>query len=170
VTSLDTRLFGNTNMHFQQLVLAALVGCVSGHIHMISPAPITAAENPNSGGSTDYDINSPLSSMAQYPCKGALKHMGTEVGASVADWAPGSQQTVEIGNGAPHNGGSCQLSLSYDQGATFKVIKDIIGNCPTQGGSYSFTVPSDAPEGEAAFSWSWSVACSLARSAILYVC
>jgi hypothetical protein len=143
-------------MQLQSTLLAAFAASVSGHIHMIKPAPITAAENPNSGGSTDYDINSPLANMGAFPCKGALKHLGTPVGASVATWAAGSQQSVTIGKGAAHNGGSCQLSLSYDQGATFRVIKDIIGNCPTQDGVYDFTVPAEAPAGdEVVFSWSW---------------
>lgn len=29
---------------------------------------------------------------------------------------------------AIHNGGSCQISLSYDNGKTFRVIKSFIGN------------------------------------------
>lgn len=56
---------------------------------------------------------------------------------------------------APHNGGSCQLSLSYDNGASFKVIKSIIGNCPVQT-SWDFTVPTSVPTGEdVLFAWSW---------------
>ena len=56
---------------------------------------------------------------------------------------------------APHNGGSCQLSLSYDDGASFKVIKSMIGNCPIQT-EYSFTIPSTAPAAKnVLFAWTW---------------
>ena len=137
------------------MVAAALTGSVAGHIHMIEPAPITSKENPNSGNAIDYDINSPLLTMADFPCKGALEYLGKPEGASVASWGQGSAQTVKIGDGAAHNGGSCQFSLSYDQGQKFTVIKSIIGNCPVAGGSFDFSVPADAPTGEAVFSWSW---------------
>ncbi len=143
-------------MKFSLSMIAALTGSAAGHIHMINPTPITAIENPNSVGVIDYDINSPLASMADFPCKGALQYLGQSQGASVATWAQGSSQAATIGQGASHNGGSCQLSLSYDGGATFKVVKSFIGNCPVAGGSLPFTVPADAPTGEAVFSWSWN--------------
>ena len=47
-----------------------------------------------------------------------------------------------------------QLSLSYDDGATFSVIKSMIGGCPLSS-TYDFTVPSYAPEGQALFAWTW---------------
>ncbi|EMR61516.1 hypothetical protein MGN70_000772 [Eutypa lata] len=143
-------------MKFTLSMIAALAGSVSAHIHMIDPTPITAKENPNSGNAIDYDINSPLSSMSDYPCKGALKYLGQPEGASVATWGQGSSQSITIGDGATHNGGSCQLSLSYDQGTTFKVVKSFIGNCPVVNGQFAFSVPADAPTGDAVFSWSWN--------------
>jgi hypothetical protein len=45
--------------------------------------------------------------------------------------------------------------LSYDKGATFTVIQSIIGGCPLAS-SYPFTIPADAPEGEAIWAWTWS--------------
>ena len=62
-----------------------------------------------------------------------------------------------ITGGAIHNGGSCQISLSYDQGKSWTVIHSYIGECPVQTGesSYDFTVPTDAPPGDALFGWSW---------------
>ncbi|KAK7756435.1 hypothetical protein SLS62_001661 [Diatrype stigma] len=142
-------------MQFTLTTIAALAGSAAAHIHMIDPAPITAKENPNSGSAIDYDINSPLSGMEAYPCKGALQYLGQPEGASVATWAQGSAQSITIGEGATHDGGSCQLSLSYDQGATFTVVKSIIGGCPVVNGQFPFTVPADAPTGDAVFSWSW---------------
>ncbi|RYO79185.1 hypothetical protein DL766_008330 [Monosporascus sp. MC13-8B] len=144
-------------MQFTLSLIAALTTAVAGHIHMINPPPIRAKENPNSGWDTiDYDINSPLPpTMDQFPCKGVLKYLGQPQGASVATYSQGSSQAITIGTGAAHNGGSCQISLSYDQGKSFKVIKSYIGNCPVQNGDFPFTVPADAPTGEAVLSWSW---------------
>ncbi|KAJ1337939.1 hypothetical protein MN608_00796 [Microdochium nivale] len=143
-------------MHFTSFLVAALAGSAAGHIAIVKPAPLRSKENPHSGNAIDYDINSPLSDMSQFPCKGALKYLGQPEGASVETYAPGGSYDMVIGTGAAHNGGSCQISLSYDQGKTFTVIKSIIGNCPAPGASYKFTVPSDAPQGEAVFSWSWN--------------
>ncbi|KXJ97419.1 hypothetical protein Micbo1qcDRAFT_156294 [Microdochium bolleyi] len=143
-------------MHFTALLVAALAGSAVGHIAIVKPAPLRSKENPNSRNAVDYDINSPLSDMSQFPCKGALKYLGQPEGASVETYAPGGTYDMVIGTGAAHNGGSCQISLSYDKGKTFTVIKSIIGNCPAPGASYKFTVPADAPKGEAVFSWSWN--------------
>jgi hypothetical protein len=55
---------------------------------------------------------------------------------------------------ATHGGGSCQLSLSYDNGTTFYVIQSMEGGCPLVT-TYQFTIPSDAPNGNALFAWTW---------------
>ncbi|KAI9696896.1 MAG: hypothetical protein M1820_007971 [Bogoriella megaspora] len=55
---------------------------------------------------------------------------------------------------ATHGGGSCQISLSYDYGATFRVIKSIIGGCPLTE-KYNYAIPSYAPSGTALLAWSW---------------
>ena len=64
---------------------------------------------------------------------------------------------VTITGATIHNGGSCQVSLSYDSGSTWTVIHSYVGECPVEAGdtSYDFTVPADAPKGEALFAWSW---------------
>jgi hypothetical protein len=68
---------------------------------------------------------------------------------------------------APHGGGSCQISLTYDTAPTassrFTVIKSFMGGCPvlTAGndapGPYvlSYTIPEDAPKGKAILAWTW---------------
>lgn len=61
---------------------------------------------------------------------------------------------MELSGGATHSGGSCQLSLSYDNGATFKVIKSMEGGCPLTK-NYDFEIPGDAPSGDALFAWTW---------------
>lgn len=55
-----------------------------------------------------------------------------------------------------HNGGSCQVSLSFDEGKTFTVIKSYIGDCPHASGgnqNFEFTIPSSTPSGQAIFAW-----------------
>ncbi|KAK2763352.1 hypothetical protein FQN54_009988 [Arachnomyces sp. PD_36] len=130
---------------FAMLSLGAL-----GHMEMVNPLPIRSPEDPKSNN-PDYDYVSPLdASGSNYPCKG----YHTDPFRATADYQAGQSYTMEIEGGATHEGGSCQLSLSYDNGESFQVIKSMIGGCPLQS-SYDFTIPSDAPSGEALFAWSW---------------
>ena len=63
---------------------------------------------------------------------------------------------VRLAGAAIHEGGSCQASISEDKGATFKVVKSYIGQCPVQGGgSFDFNVPKETKSGEVIFAWSW---------------
>jgi len=148
------------------LFAASLLGSALGHMQMITPPPLRGKTNPNSAAvGVDFDMSSPLSADgSNFPCKGYLKDLGTPSGASVASYAPGSQQTFVLGgDGAPHGGGSMQVSLSYDSGSTFKVIQSFIGNAPRNTGgngvdpnqTYDFTIPQDAASGDAILSWSW---------------
>ena len=99
-----------------------------------------------------------LPSGSDFPCKGFLTDIGTPAGTPTASWPAGSPQQLSLTGGAAHNGGSCQLSLSYDGGKTFKVIKSIEGGCVRPAGgdhSFDFTVPADAKPGDAVFAWTW---------------
>ncbi|KAI0385412.1 hypothetical protein F5Y04DRAFT_245783 [Hypomontagnella monticulosa] len=145
-------------MQIRSLLVAALAaGTASAHMNMKDPAPLAYKGNPNAKEpNIDYSITSPITA-AQYPCKGNLKLLGTPEGAPVKTYAPGQSYTMSVEGGAAHNGGSCQLSLSYDKGNSFTVIKSFIGNCPTSsGGTFNFAIPSDAPTGdEVVFAWTW---------------
>src|SRR5271155_1791986 len=60
-----------------------------------------------------------------------------------------------LSGSATHNGGSCQLSLSYDGGSTWVVIHSIVGGCPLTE-TYTIPVPSDIPSSSSALlAWSW---------------
>jgi len=132
-------------------VAAGLFGTSQAHMAMESPAPINYKTNPYASN-IDYSYTTPLGT---YPCKGQLANLNSKAGTPVATWTAGSQQTIKIAGSAVHNGGSCQFSLSYDNGATFRVIKSIIGKCPLTP-SYSVTIPSDAPNAQSViFAWSW---------------
>lgn len=146
------------------LIFGALAVAASAHVHMASPPPLRAQENPNVVN-IDYSINDPLNpDGSNFPCKGY--HLDTAEMGSVADYAPGSSQKVSFAEGgAGHNGGSCQVSISVDGGNTFKVIRSFMGGCPViadgNGGSspspgLDFTIPKDTPAGPALLSWSWN--------------
>jgi len=69
-----------------------------------------------------------------------------------------SIQTVSnfrLSGSATHNGGSCQMSLSYDGGKTWVVFHSIVGGCPLTE-TYTIPVPSDVPSGSRVLlAWSW---------------
>ncbi|KAI6244632.1 hypothetical protein HI914_07366 [Erysiphe necator] len=133
---------------------------IEGHMEMFYPAPFRSRYNPHiAAGTADFSMTSPLKSDgSDFPCKGYHRDMKDTAGAGapVATWNAGSTYNYTIVGGAAHNGGSCQAALSYDNGATFKVIHSYIGDCPIMNtGNFDFTVPSDAKSGNAIFAWSW---------------
>lgn len=150
-------------MKLTETIVAAVLGLaavVNGHMEMISPLPFRSKYNPAlTAPDIDYSMTAPLNNTGiDFPCKGYHNLLGTPQGASAATWAPGGSYSFTVTGNANHDGGSCQASLSYDKGQTFKVIHSYIGGCPAvKGGdsSYQFTVPTDAPAGEALFAWTW---------------
>lgn len=142
------------------LAIVGLVGIVNGHIQLTWPPPLRAPYNPAAaaaGVALDYTGTAPLAADgSNFPFKGYNADLDGPAGASVAIFAAGSAANVTTGSGAPHGGGSCQISLSYDKGASFNVIHSFIGSCPvTMPQTFSFTIPSDAPTGSAVMAWSW---------------
>ncbi|KAF7958431.1 hypothetical protein EAE96_001979 [Botrytis aclada] len=146
-------------MQFTNSLALGAVLCASvinAHMSMTWPLPFRSALNPNAVQSQiDYSITAPLAaSGSNFPCK--YNDMGTAGGKSVVTWSAGQTANWTVGTGAIHGGGSCQVALSYDSGKTFKVIHSYIGSCPTAvSSSADFTVPADAPAGEAMFAWTW---------------
>jgi hypothetical protein len=64
---------------------------------------------------------------------------------------------MQLQGSATHGGGSCQLSMSFDGGMEFKVIKSMEGGCPNAK-EYSFTVPPELGKGgkkTGLFAWTW---------------
>ncbi|KAK2732378.1 hypothetical protein FQN57_002924 [Myotisia sp. PD_48] len=142
-------------MLFGTYLLGALcaAGTALAHLEMSKPYALRSRFDPaNKNGMIDYDNTSPMSpSGSNFPCRG---HHRSATFRSVADYTAGSTQEVNIAGSATHGGGSCQLSMSYDNGQTFKVIMSMMGGCPLPK-KYSFTVPTFAPNGQALFAWSW---------------
>ncbi|KAG6015871.1 hypothetical protein E4U43_004649 [Claviceps pusilla] len=134
----------------------SLTTLAHAHMQMSNPPPLLSKFNKYTT-SADYDMVSPLhADGSNFPCKNHHKVLGTSQGQPVAKWTPGQSYSMTITGGASHNGGSCQVSLSFDKGASWKVIHSYIGNCPLQGeSSYDFVLPADTPSGTMLFAWTW---------------
>jgi hypothetical protein len=87
---------------------------------------------------------------SDFPCKG-YHH---DPWRATAHYQAGNNYNMTLAGMAMHDGGSCQLSLSYDVGKSFQVIKSMEGGCPYPM-EYDFPIPADAPGGHALFAWTW---------------
>lgn len=137
--------------------ILGLGALANAHMELKDPAPFRSKNNPNAK-EIDHDIRSPLeASGSNFPCKGYYSQdLNTDAGKPTATWSPGGSYSMTVTGNTPHNGGSCQASISTDGGSTFKVLHSFIGGCPTAGdSSWDFTLPSDTPTGKALFAWSW---------------
>jgi len=144
--------------------LAAFAAGVSAHMEVIDP-PVLRGKTNTLVSNPDFNMVAPLEeSGANFPCKGYLSDLGGPSGGSSKTYTAGEKVSFKTtGVEAAHNGGSCQVSLSYDQGKTWKVIKSFIGNCVRSAGGnvfdknqdYSFTIPADAKSGDAIWAWTW---------------
>jgi len=123
------------------------------HMEMSWPYALRSKYNPaNNYQNIDYSMTSPLSADgSNFPCKGYQNDRPLQ---STTTFVAGSTYNMTLAGSATHGGGSCQLSLSYDNGVTFRVIKSMIGGCPLTS-KYDFTIPSYAPAGNALLAWTW---------------
>ncbi|CED82682.1 hypothetical protein [Phaffia rhodozyma] len=138
------------------VALLAVSPLVQAHIQLASPYPINSALNPNTPeAEKDYSMTSPLISDGPYPCKGFIGQ-GYDQG-TIPTYTAGKSMAITLAGTAVHGGGSCQLSLSYDNGTNFRVIESRIGGCPSDSLTFDVNLPSAAPAGKnVLFSWSWS--------------
>jgi hypothetical protein len=146
-------------------VLATVLGLASvSHAHMIMASPVPYGKSTLN--------NSPLAADgSDFPCKQRSGVYDAEGASNTL--TIGSTQPLSFIGGATHGGGSCQISVTYDQNPTansvFKVIYSIEGSCPVKNqtgnigddanspdpDTYSFTVPSSLPTGNATLAWTW---------------
>jgi hypothetical protein len=143
-------------------ILGGLASACSAHMLMATPVPY---------GKSTLD-NSPLAvDGSDYPCKQRSGVYDAE-GANTA-MTLGSSQPLSFIGSATHGGGSCQVSISYDENptanSTFKVIHSIEGGCPIKNVAgntgddasavdpdvYNFTIPTTLPTGNATLAWTW---------------
>ncbi|KAJ2696496.1 hypothetical protein FB645_006185 [Coemansia sp. IMI 203386] len=100
----------------------------------------------------DYNMKSSLGGKNGYPCRNS--NPGPVQGTLVA----GQDLKVFFDGIATKQGGDCQFSISYDNGTSFAVIWDKLGNCflDTVNGGYEVPVPDKLPATKSAiFAWSW---------------
>ncbi|KAG6008268.1 hypothetical protein E4U21_004730 [Claviceps maximensis] len=134
--------------------IVALAGLATAYVEMTYPPPFRSRFNRYSTN-IDYNMTTPLAhDGSNFPCKGYHSLFDTPQGHSVATWQQGRSYTISLEGTTANQGGSCQLSMSYNNGKDWNVLHSFIGGCP-QNPSWSFNVPGDAPPGEALFAWTW---------------
>ena len=144
------------------VAVLGLAALSSAHMIMNTPVPY---------GKSTLNNSPLLPDGSDFPCKQRTGVYAAE-GASNS-MALGSSQNLAFTGSATHGGGSCQVSITYDQNptksSTFKVIHSIEGGCPIRNvagnngddanavdpDTYSFTVPSSLPTGSATLAWTW---------------
>ncbi|KAG0242565.1 hypothetical protein BGW41_003923 [Actinomortierella wolfii] len=136
------------------------------HISFRYPCPRRASfpecpkpSPPHDWSDIDYDANSPIGTHDRI-AKPLPKHPDSFAGARPIFQA-GSTVETTYAVGAVHKGGSCQWTLSYDNGKTQVVIKDWFRDCLREaksGQTYAIPVkiPANAPSGPALFTWIWN--------------
>jgi hypothetical protein len=134
-------------------VIPLFTSTIFAHMMLYIPPPMKSKYDPYvNPADIDYSYTSPLNSDgSNFPCKGYQ----TNQEPAVENYIAGQSYHVNITDTASHNGGSCQLSISYDNGQSFQVIHSMIGGCPLQP-IYNFTIPAYAPsKTNAIFAWTW---------------
>ncbi|KAF9432113.1 hypothetical protein BGZ76_011247 [Entomortierella beljakovae] len=165
-------------MLFKSIIAAAIV-CMSSvtvqaHVGLKTPCgryqPDPSCPAPPPGQSVDFNVNSPIGtkdSKNQPLCKNDTYHPTTPTKQHLVPYTTrtkfqaGSTINTEYSVSASHRGGHCQWALSYDDGATWVVLKTMIRECLDGvqfGQDYKIPVkiPADAPPGKATFMWLWN--------------
>ncbi|KAG4035417.1 hypothetical protein MFRU_001g01860 [Monilinia fructicola] len=143
------------------IIAFAFAAVSNAHMIMTSPVPYGA----------DTLTSSPLlADGSDFPCK---QRTGTYDVTSENAMDLGGSYDLAFKGSAVHGGGSCQVSITYDETptakSTFKVIHSIIGGCPMKNmvgnagddpnaidpDTYNFTIPTNIPSGKATLAWTW---------------
>jgi len=122
---------------------------------MQDPSPLRDPHSNRSAEPKDYNMLTPLhADGSDFSCKG---YQWNTPLVPVATYTAGSTYEMTLKGGATHSGGSCQISMSCDNGKNFKVIKSMVGNCPIQK-SWNFTIPEYAQTARCLVAWTWYAA------------
>lgn len=120
----------------------------NAHVMMKDPPPRRSKYSPYyvQNGLVDYNLVAPINAGYSFPCKGFPPGPATKtIGQNV-------QITLE--GSAIHGGGHCQFGISYDN-VNFVVLKTVTKNCLLSSNSYSFDLPSNAPNTKTIVFWTW---------------
>ncbi|KAJ1930448.1 hypothetical protein IWQ60_000314 [Tieghemiomyces parasiticus] len=103
----------------------------------------------------DYSLSSPISKdgIPHAP----LCHHKIPYANPVAEFLAGETINMEFDpEGAPHGGGHCEFSLSYDGGSTFISILTILRTCFQDGFVVDVPIPHTAPASrQVVLAWTW---------------
>ncbi|GAA5984442.1 hypothetical protein JCM11641_000139 [Rhodosporidiobolus odoratus] len=103
----------------------------------------------------DYSMTAPLAKDgSDWPAKGRGTSEIVSALEPVATLVAGKDFSWNLGGTAVHNGGSCQVGMSYDNMKTQVVMASWIGGCPLEL-PYTFTVPDIPGCDKCLFWWSW---------------
>ncbi|KAK6513932.1 hypothetical protein TWF506_008362 [Arthrobotrys conoides] len=149
-------------MHFTTSFIAAAAAflpLVSAHVKMTIPNVFASNKD-----------NSPLDpNGANFPCKfpGGIGSRQSPQDT----YTPGVSGKFQLVGGATHGGGSCQISITYDNPPTkdsvFKVVQSYEGGCPIVNSGnlngnaneglpeFNVQLPEGLKAGEAVFVWTW---------------
>ncbi|GAA5821203.1 hypothetical protein JCM3770_005250 [Rhodotorula araucariae] len=125
-------------------------------MEMSSPYPIYSKLDPQTPESNkDYSMTAPLAKDgSNWPAKGrATKDIVDSIDV-VATLVAGEDFSWDLAGTATHNGGSCQVGVSYDYMETQVVLASWIGGCPMKK-PYTFKVPDIPGCDKCIFFWSW---------------
>lgn len=139
------------NFYITSLLLSLFSIC-NGHIFMQSPPSRRNlySEYYVSNNLVNYDLRSPLNAPPDYftfPCK------GFPIGPSTKSFY-NNQISITLEGTATHGGGHCQFGVSYDN-QNFVVLKTVLDNCLLDTMTYTFDLPSNAPDGKLVVFWAW---------------
>lgn len=137
--------------------LLVLSGALS---HMQEPSPLGNPCSDTTDEPKDYKILTPLhSDRTDYACEGY--QWGTPL-TSIATYQAGETYQLKLRDGAAHDRGSCQVSLSCNNGVNLKAIKSIMGGCPNEK-EYGFKIPAYAKTAQCLLIWTWWEVSSLKK-------
>jgi hypothetical protein len=123
-------------------------------MQMEEPSPLRDPHSNRTDEPKDYNILTPLhGDGSDFTCKG---YQWNTPLVSVATYTAGETYEMTLKGGAMHGGGSCQISMSCDNGKNFKVLKSMVGNCPTKK-KWKFKIPEYAQSGQCLVAWTWYV-------------
>ncbi|KAJ1971899.1 hypothetical protein H4R34_005591 [Dimargaris verticillata] len=136
------------------LLLSALAAGCSAHMYPSSPCMRGSPLAECNYDPKDYSLSAPIGTDGSQTFP--LCHHTTPFKSSQGTYNAGDSIKVAFQDGATHNGGNCEFSLSYDDGKTFVSIKTIMDNCFLEGLTFDVPIPENAPSGDmVVFAWSW---------------
>ncbi|BGP37141.1 hypothetical protein JCM10449v2_001045 [Rhodotorula kratochvilovae] len=125
-------------------------------MEMSSPYAIYSKSDPQTAETNkDYSMTAPLDKGgSDWPAKGRATKEIVDATDVVATLVAGEDFSWDLAGTATHNGGSCQVGVSYDYMETQVVIASWIGDCPLKK-PYTFKVPDIPGCDKCVFFWSW---------------